>query len=369
MVAWSYSLDPFYGLTEKQRTVICLEAEVELTMTDSAMIAVGAVVLEASVILEGRCAVYAARNVDVLGNEVLPTQQVDLKQKFRLMQRRASMAVRTDAAAVIRHTDAAVRTSLPPAATMTQRRQSIAAAIAIAGVAKPGASAQAGIRHSEPAHTTGGRRHSYRHAQVPAAAAALQQTGLGVCLEYAKGDGVGLEEACCNCDTAAVEQSGFRTASHTVVCLTPVSRMSISNPEHIRLLQVRTIQLKRSCALWMHDLHFVSLDAQETSRANLRGKVQLLKSLSGYSAYSDTSMELMARHCRREYFQTMDRIVLEGDEPSKVFYVVKGQCRVIKHLNKPGEKTIDVMGRGSCFGDAHAAKQQNHQSSVLAVVS
>jgi hypothetical protein len=310
-------------------------------MTDSAMIAVGAVVLEASVILEGRCAVYAARNVDVLGNEVLPTQQVDLKQKFRLMQRRASMAVRTDAAAVIRHTDAAVRTSLPPAATMTQRRQSIAAAIAIAGVAKPG----------------------------PAAAAALQQTGLGVCLEYAKGDGVGLEEACCNCDTAAVEQSGFRTASHTVMCLTPVSRMSISNPEHIRLLQVRTIQLKRSCALWMHDLHFVSLDAQETSRANLRGKVQLLKSLSGYSAYSDTSMELMARHCRREYFQTMDRIVLEGDEPSKVFYVVKGQCRVIKHLNKPGEKTIDVMGRGSCFGDAHAAKQQNHQSSVLAVVS
>jgi hypothetical protein len=341
MVAWSYSLDPFYGLTKKQRTVICLEAEVELTMTDSAMIAVGAVVLEASVILEGRCAVYAARNVDVLGNEVLPTQQVDLKQKFRLMQRRASMAVRTDAAAVIRHTDAAVRTSLPPAATMTQRRQSIAAAIAIAGVAKPG----------------------------PAAAAALQQTGLGVCLEYAKGDGVGLEEACCNCDTAAVEQSGFRTASHTVMCLTPVSRMSISNPEHIRLLQVRTIQLKRSCALWMHDLHFVSLDAQETSRANLRGKVQLLKSLSGYSAYSDTSMELMARHCRREYFQTMDRIVLEGDEPSKVFYVVKGQCRVIKHLNKPGEKTIDVMGRGSCFGDAHAAKQQNHQSSVLAVVS
>ena len=341
MVAWSYSLDPFYGLTKKQRTVICLEAEVELTMTDSAMIAVGAVVLEASVILEGRCAVYAARNVDVLGNEVLPTQQVDLKQKFRLMQRRASMAVRTDAAAVIRHTDAAVRTSLPPAATMTQRRQSIAAAIAIAGVAKPG----------------------------PAAAAALQQTGLGVCLEYAKGDGVGLEEACCNCDTAAVEQSGFRTASHTVMCLTPVSRMSISNPEHIRLLQVRTIQLKRSCALWMHDLHFVSLDAQETSRANLRGKVQLLKSLSGYSAYSDTSMELMARHCRREYFQTMDRIVLEGDEPSKVFYVVKGQCRVIKHLNKPGEKTIDIMGRGSCFGDAHAAKQQNHQSSVLAVVS
>ena len=341
MVAWSYSLDPFYGLTKKQRTVICLEAEVELTMTDSAMIAVGAVVLEASVILEGRCAVYAARNVDVLGNEVLPTQQVDLKQKFRLMQRRASMAVRTDAAAVIRHTDAAVRTSLPPAATMTQRRQSIAAAIAIAGVAKPG----------------------------PAAAAALQQTGLGVCLEYAKGDGVGLEEACCNCDTAAVEQSGFRTASHTVMCLTPVSRMSISNPEHIRLLQVRTIQLKRSCALWMHDLHFVSLDAQETSRANLRGKVQLLKSLSGYSAYSDTSTELMARHCRGEYFQTMDRIVLEGDEPSKVFYVVKGQCRVIKHLNKPGEKTIDVMGRGSCFGDAHAAKQQNHQSSVLAVVS
>ena len=145
--------------------------------------------------------------------------------------------------------------------------------------------------------------------------------------------------------------------------------MSISNTEHIRLLQVRTIQLKRSCALWMHDLHFVSLDAQETSRANLRGKVQLLKSLSGYSAYSDTSMELMARHCRREYFQTMYRIVLEGDEPSKVFYVVKGQCRVIKHLNKPGEKTIDVMGRGSCFGDAHAAKQQNHQSSVLAVVS
>ena len=52
MVAWSYSLDPFYGLTKKQRTVICIEAEVELTMTDSAMIAVGAVVLEASVILE-----------------------------------------------------------------------------------------------------------------------------------------------------------------------------------------------------------------------------------------------------------------------------------------------------------------------------
>lgn len=97
--------------------------------------------------------------------------------------------------------------------------------------------------------------------------------------------------------------------------------------------------------------------------------MQLLKSLSGYNTYSDTSIELMARHCHREYFQTMDRIVLEGDEPSKVFYVVKGQCRVIKHLNKPDEKTIDVLGRGSCFGDIHAVKRHNHQSSVLALVS
>lgn len=239
MVAWSYSWDPFHGLTEKQRTAICLEAEVEFTTTDSPVIAVGAVVLGTSVILEGRCAVYAAQNVDVLGNKVLPAKEVDLKQKFRLMQRRASMAVRTEAAAVIRHEDAAVRTSLPPATTMAQRRQSIAASIAIPGIATPGASAEAGIRHSEPAQTTGGRKLSYRPAQAPAA---LQQTGLGVCLEYAEGDGVGLEEAACNCDTVAVEQSGFRTASHTVVCLTPVSRMNINNPEHIRLLQVRTIQ-------------------------------------------------------------------------------------------------------------------------------
>ena len=77
----------------------------------------------------------------------------------------------------------------------------------------------------------------------------------------------------------------------------------------------------------------------------------------------------MAKHCRRQYFQPLDRIVLQGDDPDKVCYVVKGQCRAIKNLNTPGEKMLNLLGRGSCFGDTDAVNGIKSKSSVLAVVS
>ena len=161
-------------------------------------------------------------------------------------------------------------------------------------------------------------------------------------------------------------------ACHTVICITPVKRRAISNPEHIRLLQVRflvPLALPMRTCSHSRSLSNGLLCAQNSSQTNLREKVQLLRSVPTYATYSDASIDLMAKHCRRQYFKQLDRIVLQGDDPDKVCYIVKGQCRVIKNLNTPVEKTLNLLGRGSCFGDTYAVTGIKSEFSVVSVVS
>ena len=91
--------------------------------------------------------------------------------------------------------------------------------------------------------------------------------------------------------------------------------------------------------------------------------------MRNYATRSEEVIELIARHCRRQYFQTKDHIMVEGDVPDKVCFVVRGQCRVVKNVNRVGERTVNLLGRGSAFGDTNVANEQTRKSSVFAVVS
>ena len=57
----------------------------------------------------------------------------------------------------------------------------------------------------------------------------------------------------------------------------------------------------------------------------------------------------------------------EGEEADRVFYIVSGQCRVVKDLHKPGERTLNVLTRGTCMGDWGVVNGLQRTASCLAV--
>eukprot|EP01046_Picozoa_sp_COSAG06_P012972 COSAG06_NODE_775_length_12397_cov_15.034071_9_plen_217_part_00 len=102
-------------------------------------------------------------------------------------------------------------------------------------------------------------------------------------------------------------------------------------------------------------------------KANVREKLQLLKSVSNYGTHPVECLQEMAKCCRRAWYKPGDQIMREGDEAKHVFYIVSGQCRVVKDLHKPGERALTVLGRGACMGDWGVVNKQRRTASCVAV--
>jgi hypothetical protein len=331
LVAWTYSSDLFYGLSEKERRRICIDAEGEETAEDEALINVGEIEVRIHVVLKGRCAIYTMRGHKPAQNKSKsPTQSdqeatdIDLREKYQSMQRRASIAVRSDSTAggaapvVINDRGQAV---LTPAVSASQRRRSIAIAMApvVANRFKPSLEQQL----EEPAPD------------------ALEM-GVPVQLEYIEGDALGVEGTFHNVYPDVVEREGWHESTHTVTALTNLSCMVIKNPEHIKRLH-------------------------SAQQANLKEKIGMLKTVSNYATHPEDCIEEMARHCRRVWFKPGDRIMKEGDAADSVMYIVSGQCRVVKDLGRPGERAMNVLGRGVCVGDWGVVNRQRRMASCVAV--
>ena len=119
---------------------------------------------------------------------------------------------------------------------------------------------------------------------------------------------------------------GLLKADHTVAVLKEVSYMVFDQPRHIAMLE-------------------------KAYEHNLAEKIELLSSVPNYTRHPRASIEKMARHCRRVWYGPGNQIMREGDRADTVFYVVHGQVSVVKGYGTEREKTLNVMGRGSCIGD------------------
>lgn len=99
----------------------------------------------------------------------------------------------------------------------------------------------------------------------------------------------------------------------------------------------------------------------------MREKVQLLKSVPNYNTHPDECLKEMAKYARRTWYSPGDQIMREGDEAKHVFYIVSGQCRVVKDLHKLGERVLTVLGRGACMGDWGVVNKQRRTASCVAI--
>ena len=324
LVAWTYCADLFYGLKERQRREICLMAEGEETAEGDALINVGEIGVRAHIVMKGECAIYTMRgqkSAKVEEDIEEDDEDVDLKEKFQSMQRRASIAVRTDAVAapvVMNNEGQAV---LTPAVPASERRRSIAIAMAEV-VQAPDAAAQS--------------------PTLEPSVAANADMGIPVQLLFKEGDALGVQSTFHNMDTDLVEEEGWRKCRHTVTAQTKLSCMVIKHTKHLQILQ----------------------RAYENSQ---REKVALLKTVPNYATHPEECLEEMAKYCSRIWHQAGERIMLEGEDSDSVFYIVSGQCRVVKDLGNAGERALNVLGRGACMGDWGVVNKQPRIASCIAV--
>ena len=103
LVAWTYCADIFHGLSDKQRRQICLEARGEAVEESGTLISVGQDAPGIKVIMEGECAIYTMRKMDLgtSGNQSSREgPAAALRDKFQQLQRRTSLAVRRESSVV-----------------------------------------------------------------------------------------------------------------------------------------------------------------------------------------------------------------------------------------------------------------------------
>ena len=119
VVAWTHSVDIFYGLTERERRELCMDVS-QGQIAETTVMSVGDDAPGIYVIISGECAIYTMRRMELdSGNG-----KADLRDKFQKMQRRASVAIRQDS--VVNQKG---EYTLGPTTSMADRRRSIALAM------------------------------------------------------------------------------------------------------------------------------------------------------------------------------------------------------------------------------------------------
>ena len=90
LVAWTYSVDIFHGMTLAQRRRLCLEGDSKVVKENEALIQAGHPASSIYVLFEGTCAIFLNRLMykDESG--------LSLQKKFTNMQQRASAAIRQE---------------------------------------------------------------------------------------------------------------------------------------------------------------------------------------------------------------------------------------------------------------------------------
>ena len=119
VVAWTHSVDIFYGLTESQRRELCMDVS-QGQIAETTVMSVGDDAPGIYVIISGECAIYTMRRMELDSDN----GKADLRGKFQKMQRRASVAIRQDS--VVNQKG---EYTLGPTTSMADRRRSIALAM------------------------------------------------------------------------------------------------------------------------------------------------------------------------------------------------------------------------------------------------
>jgi CRP-like cAMP-binding protein len=329
-------------LKDKERKLLCQEADFQVTPENDVLMTVGETVSAIHVVVKGECAIYTmrpdpqkimAKVASADPKHPMVQQQIDLKSKFESMQRRAAVSIRTGSSS-----DSA-NGKVPKTKTAAQCRQSVAMAV---GTGVETGTEQQDTLHNlkKPAHqqsrrgSIAVRRDSFavaparRNSLAVGSSANLPKDGtlFPIQMVFEEGDALGVQRAIHNNTPELVQKQGYLFADHTVMALSEVTTMTFTKPEHIEMIA-------------------------RAYHTNLEEKVKLLSKVPSYAQYPQGSLRSMAKFCRRLWYKSGECVVNQGDEAEHVLYISAGQCRIVKDLGAPEERTLCVLRRAACMGD------------------
>ena len=146
-------------------------------------------------------------------------------------------------------------------------------------------------------------------------------------LRFTSGDVIGEERAFHNMAlTMDATTGGYLHATHTVLIAKPSIILEFSERKHMETLM-------------------------KAYYANLTSKIDFIRSVSSFGQCTVSSVQAMAARCVRRRVATGTILAEQGAMSDNVYFCVKGQMQIILNSGNPGEKLLNVLGAGSCFGE------------------
>jgi hypothetical protein len=341
LVAWTYSCNAFSGLTLAQRRNICMEAKGVKTSESDAIVTRGDKSFGDSltIIFDGLAAIYTTRK-DKPADAIAP-QPKRLSLKLQAMQRRRSVA----AAPMLRRRSAALPMtmsldalsslpSLPEEGCVSSQLQQLPPA--------PYTARSTGSVMPPLLAAARGKTPSRRGSVSMSGRASISEdcgNSIPVKLELVDGDAVLPEIAFYNSDPVSIDKDGMKLPEHTILALADTTTMVIDNQQHIQ---------------WLRKSYIEDIDQ----------KVRQLKQIPKYKDYE--SVPDLAKYCRRMWHPAGDVIVAEGDLADHVHYLIGGKVAIVKEAGTSTEHELDVITRGSCFGDWGVVNEELRTASCIA---
>lgn len=94
-----------------------------------------------------------------------------------------------------------------------------------------------------------------------------------------------------------------------------------------------------------------------------------LNRVSIFSHFQPEDLEHIARLARRREYAPGDVIIREGESDGRLFIILDGRVEVVKNMDSKRQKTLQLLGPNSYFGEMALLDGSVRSASVVAVTS
>lgn len=84
---------------------------------------------------------------------------------------------------------------------------------------------------------------------------------------------------------------------------------------------------------------------------------------------TNPSLELLLNHCHRKTYPAKKNIIREGDQPSSLYYIIKGSVSVQTENDEGAQIILAYLNSGDFFGEAGLFKEDLDRSAMIVAKS
>lgn len=98
-----------------------------------------------------------------------------------------------------------------------------------------------------------------------------------------------------------------------------------------------------------------------------RDALTLLRTIPHFDDIAEHVLESVARHCSLEHLERGDRLWREGEEMSKVVFVLKGESKLLKYRGEEKQVIVDLLHAGDIAGARAIFEEAFFSTSAVAL--